>query len=340
MAAWNVPLVGDSLSDVTRQYGDWQRYNLGTEAANIKRRNEAEEFWNQQVAQRDQEAYRRQQIEQQRELDAQQRAREQYRWETARADAAARDALSAKLERERIAAQYGQRDTQEARALAEEANVANNLAQPIAESGARLDAANADYQQKSTALHTAVGALTTRFGTNLIKFDPTKNVRAFKAIAQANDADKKRAEVAAFEANTQIADLANQHSIAEQNLEMAQNEFGVHQQRLGKNLTWAKRNGQYVVVNLTGQPGRNEYRWNPPPKPAPPRSEWEIVGDQVAALRARHAAEMSQGWPSPETITAEPEPATTPPPAAEMRPEDAIPFEVRFKVGKYSGKVL
>lgn len=104
MAAWNVPIIGDSLSDATRQYGDWQRVNLGTEAANIARQNQAEQYWNSQVAERDQEAFRRQQIEEQRRLNQEAIAREENRYRTTRADAAARDALSAQLEREKIMA--------------------------------------------------------------------------------------------------------------------------------------------------------------------------------------------------------------------------------------------
>ena len=312
MAAWNVPIIGDSLSDATRQYSDWQRVNLGTEAANIARRNEAERYWNSQVAQRDQEAYQRQQTEEQRRLNQEAVGREQYRWETGRKDVAARDELTAKLEREKIAAQYGgQRDEQE--------NVAENLAQPIAETGARLDAATADWEAKTTALNTAVDNLS-RQAPGLIKYDSAKGVKMFKPVKQADEAADKVAQAAAAKANAQAAELINAHVLSENALENIRNEFGTHAQKLGNNLTYAKRDGKYVVVNLLGKPGMNEHRWVPqaitgPPLPVPAmadQSAWPAAtppappAPPVAPApgpTVGHAAFGGTGWVYPSGVT-------------------------------------
>lgn len=267
---WNLPIIGDSLSDATRQYGDWQRVGMQNVAANDASRVAAQQYWNSQVAQRDQEAFRRQELEDQRQLNQEAIGREQYRWETNRRDAAARDALTATLEREKIAAQTGTSARNETRALQEQDNAAENLAQPIAETGARLDAAQADWDAKTTALNTAVARITDQY-PGLIKFDQTKGIKTFKPIKQADDKGDKAAQAAAFKANAQAAEVFDAHMLAENALKSVQNEFKVHQQKLGPNLTFAKRDGRYVVVNLLGKPGENEHRWVPPAIVGPPR---------------------------------------------------------------------
>ena len=298
MASWNVPIIGDSLSDATRQYSDWQRVNLGTEAANIGRRNEAERYWNSQVAERDQEAFRRQQIEEQRRLNQEAIGRDQYRWETGRKDAAAYNSETAALERQRIAAVGGAQKLKDAQSLEEEANIANNLAQPIAVAGARLDAATEEWKAKTSALNTAVQSLTI---PGLIKFDAAKGAKVFKAEKQADEAGDKVAKAAADEANAKAAELINAHALAENALESAQYEFKGHEQKLGSNLTWDRRNGQYVVLNLRGKPGKNEYQWTAPNQQA----------FDLGASRAAHAAHSA-----PPTWTPLPPAPTQPRPTA------------------------
>lgn len=314
---WTIPTYGESIPDAIRQFGSWQGVGMENVRSNLASRAAAQQYLNSQIAQRDQEAYRRQQIEEQRQLNQEAIAREEQRYQTGRKDTAARDSLTAQLERERIAATTGINASKEASALAQQENAAENLAQPIAETGARWDAAKADYAAKTTARNTVVNHLLTKYDRSLIRFDPAKGQNVFKPIK----ADDQKARAAADAANAEAAEIFNAHALSEETLDAVTQEFNTHAQKLGNNLTWAKRDGRYVVVNLLGTPGANEHRWIPqavvgPPRPVPSTLVTTAPpapppATPPAGRGVGRAAFGGTGWVYPEGVTPSAAPRVT-----------------------------
>lgn len=289
MAQW-IPIVGRSISDATRQAGDWARYNAGVEEGDIARANAAEQNWNRWNAnvanlQRSDEA-----TQYDRGLQSDAITRQEFQWGMGRKDAAASDALRAKLEREKIAATLGLKTENETKDLAAIENAANNYTRTVDQRGKALDTAEAIWKAATAKLNSATSSVIQEYGDELIRFDPSRNVKAFVP----KDTTKPEAVKAATAANARIAEIATQHTLAQDALESADRSFADLQKQLGNfHLGADKRDGKWVVINPMAAPGKEEYRWIPqatvgPPRPVPgatPPGRWNAPPMTVAPMQ-------------------------------------------------------
>ena len=309
----------NALGDLAGQSWNVAQTNLRTQEGDIARRNAAEQGWNRwnaNVA----DLANQQEVEQYRRGEVARVAKENtFRWGAEQADRS--DAR--KIDRERIAATLGLQEKAEAKDLAAIDNAANNFKKTVADRGSALDTAEKAWREATSKLNLATSTIVQDFGDDLIRFDNSRGVKAFVTKGQPDDDKKgtktKAAIKAAARANERIAQLATQHTFAEDALGEASRTFDGLQKQLGNfNLTVDKRDGKWVVINSAADPDKAEYRWVPqaivgPPRPVPanmqPPGRWSAPTDvpaspQMPPVETSSEQAIRQAFPTPDAVRA------------------------------------